>query len=305
MRHLLSLQHLSLEEIFSLFHMTRMYKRNTSKLNQQIFVANLFFEPSTRTKMSFTVAQRKLGFEVLNFTPEHSSMTKGESLYDTVKTFEALGAHMLIIRHAANHWMNDIEPYVNIPVINAGAGEVEHPTQSLLDAFTIYEAFGRLKHVNVVIAGDIKHSRVARSNIQLLSRLGANIYVSGPKALMDHTLAYPYLPIDEAVRCADSLMLLRIQHERHKQILATENYLRHYGLTKAREKMMKENAIILHPAPVNRGVEIDQNLVLCDRSKIFQQMTNGVYVRMAIMTKLLQYWGIIDENFIEKCPTSS
>src|SRR5699024_4094641 len=154
------------------------------------------------------------------------------------------GAHMLIIRHAANHWMNDIEPYVNIPVINAGAGEVEHPTHALLDAFTIYEAFGRLRHVNVVIAGGIKHSRVAPSNILPPVRLGANVSVGGSEALLDHAVAYPYLPTAEAVRCADSLMLLRTQHAPHKKILATNNYPRHFGLTKAREKMMKENAII-------------------------------------------------------------
>src|SRR5699024_7972411 len=230
------------------------------------------------------------------FSPQTSSMTKGESLYDTAKTFEAIGAHMLVIRHSSNDWMEEIQPYSHIPIINAGAGAAEHPTQSLLDAYTIYQEFGYLEDVNVVIVGDIKHSRVARSNARLLSKLGANVYFSSPVQMTDDTLGFPHITIDEAVKISDCLMLLRVQYERHEQSLSTANYLETYGLTVKREKDMQDHAIILHPAPVNRGVEIDSRLVECARSRIFKQMTNGVYIRMAIMSKLLKKWGLINEN---------
>lgn len=293
MKHLLTAKSLSKEQIFGLFEVAEQFSQKVTPIKEQLFVGNLFLESSTRTKTSFTVAAKKLGLEVLDFTSESSSMTKGESLYDTVKTFEAIGANLLIIRHFKDDWMDELAPYVNIPLINAGAGKAEHPTQSLLDVYTIYQQFQTFENITVTFAGDIKYSRVARSNIHLLQKLGANIYLSAPDELMDEGLNLPKISMDEAVELSDCLMLLRVQHERHEQLLKTTNFLEKYGLTKEREKRMKDHAIIMHPAPVNRGIEIDSDLVECDRSRIFRQMENGVYVRMAMMHELLNNWGLI------------
>lgn len=293
MRHLLTANALSQGQVYDLFSLAEQFERTVVPINKQLFVGNLFMESSTRTKTSFTIAERKLGLEPLNFTSETSSMTKGESLYDTVKTFESIGANMLVIRHKQDDWMDEIAPFTNIPIVNAGAGKAEHPTQSLLDAYTIYKQFTEFTNLNIVISGDIKYSRVAHSNIHLLQKLGANLYLSAPDELMDDALDLPRLSMDEAVERADCLMLLRVQHERHEQLLKTTNYLEKYGLTKEREEMMHDRAIIMHPAPVNRDVEIDSDLVECDRSRIFKQMENGVYIRMAIMKQLLVNWGHI------------
>ncbi len=300
MKHFISVNQLSNEEIFNTIELAEQYRHRNFKVNDQYFVANLFFEPSTRTKMSFVVAQRKLGLEVLDFHPEQSSVQKGESLYDSVKTFEAIGAQLLVIRHEEDEWFKEIIDNVNIPIINAGAGKTEHPTQCMLDLLTIYQEFGSFQGLNIAIAGDIKHSRVAHSNAEAFSKLGANVYLCSAPEYVDSTLDYPYISIDEAVKKCDVIMLLRIQHERHDQFSNHENYLEAYGLTKEREKQMLDHAIILHPAPINRGVEIDSDLVECDRSRIFKQMSNGVYMRMAIMTQLLTNWGIIHEDTIAK-----
>lgn len=301
MKHFISVQDLTKREIIELLEMARVYRNEQRPVKQQLFAANLFFEPSTRTKMSFLVAEKKLGLETLDFDQETSSMKKGESLYDTVKTFEAIGADIVIIRHEDDNWAESLVDKVNIPIINAGAGKKDHPTQSLLDADTIYQEFGRFEGLNIVIAGDIKHSRVAKSNAHMLRMLGANVFLTGAPEFMDETLDFPFISMDKAVEICDVLMLLRIQHERHEHFSpATINYHENYGLTIERERKMKKHAIILHPAPVNRGVEIDSSLVECERSRIFKQMENGVYVRMAVLTKQLSKWGIIDENFIEK-----
>lgn len=293
MRHLLATNTLKKEQIYNLFSLADSLEQSIDPIDCQLFVGNLFMEPSTRTKMSFTIAQRKLGLETLDFSAATSSMSKGETLYDTVKTFEAIGANMLVIRDSADDWMENIAPHVNLPIVNAGAGKAEHPTQSLLDAYTIYKEFKSFEGLNIVITGDIKYSRVAHSNINLLRNLGANVLLSAPDELMDHSLDLPHVSIDEAVKMADCLMLLRVQHERHAEILMTDNYLDLYGLTIDREKKMKDHAIIMHPAPVNRGVEIASELVECERSRIFQQMSYGVYIRMAIMKQLLINWELI------------
>lgn len=184
-------------------------------------------------------------------------------------------------------------------MINAGAGIEEHPTQCLLDLYTIYEEFGYFKNLNVVIAGDIKHSRVAHSNARALERLGANVYLSSAPGLEDPSLDFPYITMDEAVQVGDVVMLLRVQLERHEeQEQPINEYYENYGLTKLREQQMKETAIILHPAPINRGVEIHSDLVECGKSRIFKQMENGVYVRMAIIVKLFQKRGIINEHLV-------
>lgn len=304
MKHLISVDDLSNDEILRTFELAKKFRSNPFEINRQLFAANLFFEPSTRTKMSFIVAERKLQIETLDFHPELSSMHKGETLLDTAKTFEAIGANVLVIRHENDNWATDVTPHLSIPVINGGAGTKDHPTQSLLDAYTIYEEFGSFNNLQVVIAGDIKHSRVAHSSLELLERLGATIYVSGAKEHMDEEGRYPYVPIDEAVEIADVLMLLRIQHERHEENEdPIHNYHEYYGLTLEREALMKPHAIIMHPGPVNRNVEIASELVEANRSRIFKQMENGVYIRMAILYTLLQNWGIINEHNLKKCKT--
>ncbi|MGM8211818.1 aspartate carbamoyltransferase catalytic subunit [Virgibacillus sp. W0430] len=304
MKHFISVNDLQTTDVLDILDLAEHYRKyDHLKTQKQLFAANLFFEPSTRTKMSFIVAQRKLGIESLDFHSETSSMKKGESLYDTAKTFEAIGSDILVIRHEFDDWPEEICSSLNIPVINAGAGKKEHPTQCMLDLHTIYQEFGHFNKLNIVIAGDIKHSRVARSNAQTLRRMGANVYFCAAPTFMDKTLDFPYISMDEAVGICDVMMLLRIQHERHDQFASVENYHQAFGLTLDREKRMKKSAIILHPAPINRGVEIASELIECERSRIFQQMSNGVLIRMAIITKLLKERGLNDENFIEKRKT--
>ncbi|MFD2044031.1 aspartate carbamoyltransferase catalytic subunit [Ornithinibacillus salinisoli] len=301
MRHFISLNQLTNDEVYTCLETAEAYRNRTKRCNQNHFVANLFFEPSTRTKMSFTVAEKRLGMNVLDFQSATSSMTKGETLYDTAKTFEAIGADLLVIRHQSDDWFKELKEKITIPIINAGAGKAEHPTQCMLDLLTIYQEYGTIENLKVVIVGDIKHSRVAKSNAEALKRLGAEVFFSAAPTFKDDSLEFPYLSMDEAVEICDVLMLLRIQHERHENQTETTNYLEEYGLTKQREKRMKKESIILHPAPVNRGVEIDSGLVECKRSRIFKQMENGVYVRMAIITQLLQGWGKSNEYALEKC----
>lgn len=302
MKHLISVDDLTTDDIKEIFALADRFQQGSYKISKQIFAANLFFEPSTRTKTSFIVAQRKLNIESLDFQPELSSINKGETLLDTVKTFEAIGANIFVIRHRDDEWGKDLIPQLSVPVINGGAGKKDHPTQSLLDAYTIFQEFKQIEGLHIVIAGDIKHSRVAHSSADILKKLGAHVYVSGPNEHIDKDGTYPYISIDEAVELADALMLLRIQHERHEGENNTiVDYHEKYGLTMERERKMKQNAIIMHPGPVNRGVEIDSSLVEAERSRIFKQMSNGVFIRMAIVTKLLKNWGLINENDLKKC----
>jgi aspartate carbamoyltransferase catalytic subunit len=305
MQHFISVDQLTEDELYALFETAESYRfRQIIKPYNQLFAANLFFEPSTRTKMSFIVAEKKLGMEVLDHHNENSSTRKGESLYDTAKTYEAIGADVLVIRDASDDWIEDISDSISIPIINAGAGQKEHPTQCMLDLLTIFQEYGSFDGLKIVIAGDIKHSRVAHSNAAALNRLGAEVYLSAAPGFEDTSLDFPYISMDKAAEMADVIMLLRIQHERHGVSCSMDNYLDQYGLTIERERKMKNEAIILHPAPVNRGVEIDTDLVECERSRIFKQMNNGVYIRMAIITKLLEDRGSTNENTINQCQTA-
>ncbi|AZB42861.1 aspartate carbamoyltransferase catalytic subunit [Bacillus sp. FJAT-42376] len=292
MKHLLTMSELEIEEIFRLIcRAEKMKAGEVPLLNEKpLFAANLFFEPSTRTRFSFEVAEKKLGLHVLNFQAESSSVQKGETLYDTVRTLEAIGAHAVIIRHPEDRYFEELKDKVNIPILNAGDGCGHHPTQSLLDLMTIYEEFGTFKGLTVSIHGDIKHSRVARSNAETLSRLGAEVLFSGPDEWQDPLNPYgEYVRTDEAIRKSDVVMLLRIQHERHTgNEQKTSSYLEQFGLTPEREAAMKQGAIIMHPAPINRGVEIESSLVECSRSRIFKQMENGVYIRMAVLARALE-----------------
>ena len=260
----------------------------------EIFVSNLFFEDSTRTKISFKMAERKLGLSVIPFDTSQCSVNKGESLYDTAKTLESIGLNLLVIRHGQNQYYDELKN-IKIPIINAGDGTGNHPSQTMLDLMTIKQEFGSFKDLKIAIAGDVKHSRVANSACDILRKLGAKVYFSGPREWFDEgsLMNGTYREIDELIPEIDVLMLLRIQHERHHQKIkySPEEYLRKYGLTKEREKKMKPNAIIMHPAPVNRNVEIDSNLVECSRSRIFKQMENGVFARMAILKNTLEQKG--------------
>lgn len=289
--HLVKMSDLSVSEIYELLEQARRFEQGERWIvERDKFVANLFFENSTRTKVSFEVAEKRLGLQVINFEADQSSVQKGETLYDTVKTLESLGIHALVIRHSKDEYFEELMPKINIPILNAGDGCGHHPTQSLLDLYTINQEFGAFQGLNVVICGDVVHSRVARSNAETLTRLGANVMFSSPKEWQDIGNPYgTYVELDEAINEADVVMLLRIQHERHseKMGLTSWDYHQMYGLTVDREKQMKTGSIIMHPAPVNRNVEIADSLVECERSRIFTQMKNGVFVRMAVLKRAL------------------
>ncbi|MGL4953772.1 MAG: aspartate carbamoyltransferase catalytic subunit [Culicoidibacterales bacterium] len=252
-------------------------------------VANLFFEPSTRTQYSFESAQHQLNCKITTFNAETSSVQKGETLYDTVKTFEAIGMEALVIRHPENEYFKQLEDKINIPILNGGDGSGNHPTQCLLDLMTIQEEFGHFEGLKVAIVGDIQHSRVASSNLQAMEKLGMTTYVSGPKEWSKNLANYREL--DNIIAEVDVLMLLRIQHERHEATmqLTKDQYLQAYGLTQERMKQMKASAIVMHPAPFNRGVEIDSDLVEHRQSRIFKQMENGVHVRKAVLKRAFGY----------------
>ena len=264
------------------------------KAKSDVFVANLFFEDSTRTKVSFEVAEKKLGLHIVNFDEKKSSINKGETLLDTIKTLDAIGVDLVVVRNEKTRYYDELKGS-SIGLVNAGDGVGHHPSQALLDLMTIVQEFGDVKGLKVAIVGDIKHSRVANSNAHTLRRLGAKVFFSGPREWFDEgsLMNGTYMDLDALIPEVDVLMMLRIQHERHneKVNLKPEDYLKKYGLTKEREARMKPNAIIMHPAPINRGVEIDNDLVECERSRIFKQMKNGVFARMAILKKVLERKG--------------
>ncbi|MBM4763997.1 aspartate carbamoyltransferase catalytic subunit [Bacillus sp. B15-48] len=293
MKHLLTTTELSIVEINEILEDALKFSEGEFwQPKKQTFVANLFFEPSTRTKTSFYMAERKLGLDVIPFETSTSSVQKGETLYDTVRTLESIGLDAVVIRHQQDQYFNELVGKVNIPILNAGDGCGNHPTQSLLDLFTIKDEFGHFKGLKVAIIGDLRHSRVARSNADVLQRLGAEVVFSGPEVWIDESLLEygRYEQIDEAVETSDVVMLLRIQHERHEDggTNTINQYHQAYGLTVQREKRMKRDSIIMHPAPVNRGVEIADCLVETKRSRIFKQMQNGVFVRMAVLKRALE-----------------
>jgi aspartate carbamoyltransferase catalytic subunit len=285
MKNLFTLKDLSVLDIKEILDEALKFK-NGQKFNdlQGKKVVNLFFENSTRTHYSFIAAEQNLGMIDTNFNAASSSVKKGESLYDTVRTFEALGFEAMVIRHPQNNYFNQLDS-INVPIMNGGDGTGNHPTQSLLDLLTIYEEFGTFEGLKVTIVGDIRHSRVAHTNITVMERLGMDVYISGPEEFNDGSGTY--IEFDKAVKEMDVIMLLRVQYERHgyEIQLSKEQYLKEYGLTMDKVKKMKPNAIIMHPAPFNRKTEIDDDVVECRKSRIFKQMTNGVYVRMAVLKR--------------------
>nr|WP_042685664.1 aspartate carbamoyltransferase catalytic subunit [Caldalkalibacillus thermarum] len=295
-KHLTGIQHLDSDQLNMLLDTAERIKEceeDYAGILQGQCVANLFFEPSTRTRFSFEVAEKRLGAYVLNFQEATSSRQKGESIYDTLKTLEAIGVKAAVIRHSQNGLLDDMHPRIGLALINAGTGNEEHPTQCLLDLLTIKQEFGCFRGLKVAIVGDVHHSRVARSNYYGLTKLGAEVYFAGPPCLNQAGASWVprgcWYPFDELVEEMDVIMMLRIQHERHEQALTLSkaDYHQHYGLTEERARRMKKGAIIMHPAPVNRDVELASTLVEAPQSRIFKQMENGVYVRMAVLYHLL------------------
>ncbi|XZF77285.1 aspartate carbamoyltransferase catalytic subunit [Bacillus sp. AL-1R] len=295
MNHLLTMSDLTIEEIQDLLNEAQNFANGEkSSPKRQTFVANLFFENSTRTRFSFEVAQKKLGLDVINLAVESSSIQKGETLYDTVKTLQAIGVEAVVIRHTQDEYFQEIKD-AGMPILNAGDGCGNHPTQCLLDLLTIRQEFGSFEGLKVAIVGDLRHSRVARSNAEALTRLGAEVFFASPNEWKDDKNTYgTYKNLDELVEEVDVMMLLRVQHERHDEETnhIMENYLQKHGLTVERAKKMKSTSIIMHPAPFNRDVEIASELVECKQSRIFKQMENGVFVRMAVLKRALPtVWG--------------
>ena len=305
---LITLKDLPVEEITALLDRGNYWSQKenfrisyNTKVIDNPMVCNLFFESSTRTRFSFEVAAQKLGYHILNFDPNSSSTTKGETVYDTLRTLESMGVNCAIIRTKEENMLQEIAPKLDLAVINAGAGAHEHPTQGLLDLLTIRQHFGKITGLKVAIIGDVRYSRVANSNIVALGKYGTEVLIAGPEELLPPDGAKglgehcSLRTVDEAIQEADVVMMLRVQRERHPrkddfEWLTKEGrpqYFEKYGLTKERFHNMQDHAIIMHPAPFNRDVEIDGELVEDPRSMIFKQVQNGVAVRMAILERAL------------------
>ncbi len=294
-KHLLDIESLSAGEIVTVLDTARAFKAVGERAIKKVpalrgkTVVNLFIEPSTRTRISFELAAQRLTADIVNFSADASSFKKGETLKDTARNLEALNADFIIIRHSASGAPHFLSRVVNAHIINAGDGAHEHPTQALLDTFTIREKKGRIEGLNVTILGDILYSRVARSNIWALTKLGANVTLCGPSTLVPKTFEQMGCRVthnmEEAIEHADIINLLRIQHERQRQTMfpSIGEYTTLFGLTKARLARTKPDALIMHPGPINRGVEIDSDIADSGRSLILEQVTNGLAVRMAVL----------------------
>jgi aspartate carbamoyltransferase catalytic subunit len=294
-KHLLDIESLTAEEITTVLDTARGFKAVGERAIKKVpalrgkTVVNLFVEPSTRTRISFELAAQRLSADIVNFSADASSFKKGETLKDTARNLEALNADFIIIRHSASGAPHFLSRVVNAHVINAGDGAHEHPTQALLDAFTIREKKGKIAGLNVTILGDILYSRVARSDIWALTKLGAKVTLCGPSTLVPKNFekmgCRVTYDVDEAIRDADVINLLRIQHERQRATMfpSIGEYTQLFGLNKARFVKTKPDALIMHPGPINRGVEIDSEIADCGRSVILEQVTNGLAVRMAVL----------------------
>jgi aspartate carbamoyltransferase catalytic subunit len=294
-KHLITLEELTLAEIEQIHATAASFKQalcnNVKKIPALTgkTIVNLFLEPSTRTRMAFDMAAKRLSADVISFDAASSSTTKGETLRDTAQNIEALNADMLVIRHAASGSPLYLSNILDIPVINAGDGAHEHPTQGLLDTFTMKEHLGSLKGRKIVILGDVLFSRVARSNIHALTKMGANVTLVGPATLVPHAFTEMGVSVSHDLRSAladaEVVMLLRIQHERQtsSHFPSLGEYTSMFGLNKTRAAWLNPKAIIMHPGPINRGVEIDSEIADGERSVILEQVTNGIAVRMAAL----------------------
>ena len=297
-RHLLGIEQLSaadirliLDEAEGWLEFNRGPRRRLERM-AGLTQINAFFENSTRTLLSFEIAGKKLGAEVVNMHVAQSSVQKGESLADTAKTINAMRPDIFVMRHATDGAAADVAAVMDCPVINAGDGRGEHPSQALLDALTLRRRFGRIEGLTVAICGDILHSRVARSNMKSLTRLGASVRVVGPAALLPADLPAgitAFTDLDEGIAGADAVMMLRIQRERMEAALSDSlgDYHALYGLTRRRLDAAAPEAVVMHPGPMNRGVEIDSDIADDpERSLILQQVEAGVAVRMACIDLL-------------------
>lgn len=298
-KHLLGIRDLTASDIFSILDTAEsLYEISTREVKKVPTlrgktIVNLFFEPSTRTRSSFELAAKRLSADIVNFNREASSVIKGESLKDTVLNLEAMNPDAIILRHSAAGAPHFISTFCRSHVINAGDGAHEHPTQALLDAFTIRQEKKKFEGLKVVIAGDILHSRVARSNILCLNKLGAKVVLCGPPTLLPMEFKEFRVDIDfnldRACRDADVIMMLRIQLERQQRHFfpSLREYRNLYSLTLERYRKARRNAIIMHPGPINRGVEISAEMADSAKSVILKQVENGIAVRMAILYLLL------------------
>ncbi len=292
-QHLLDIESLSAEEILTVLDTARAFKAVGERAIKKVpalrgkTVVNLFIEPSTRTRTSFELSEQRLSADIINFTAEASSLKKGETLKDTARNLEALNVDFIVIRHSAAGAPHFLSRVLDAHVINAGDGAHEHPTQALLDAFTVRERKGRIEGLKMTILGDILYSRVARSDIWAFTKLGAQVTLCGPSTLVPHTFEQMGCrvthDVEAAIRDADIINLLRIQHERQRKTMfpGINEYTQLFGLNQARLALTKPDALIMHPGPVNRGVEIDSDIADSGRSVILEQVTNGLAVRMA------------------------
>ncbi len=294
-KHLLTIEELSPEEIILVLDTAASFKEVSTRTIKKVpalrgkTVVNLFLEPSTRTRISFELAAKRLSADVLSITAQASSITKGETLKDTARNIEAMNADFVVLRHSAAGSPKFLADRLNSSIINAGDGAHEHPTQALLDVFTIREKLGRIAGLHVLILGDILFSRVARSNIWALTKLGAHVTLCGPTTLVPPIFQRLGVKIttnlDDALKRADVVNLLRIQHERQRKSLfpSISEYALMFGLSQQRFRLTKPEVLIMHPGPINRGVEIANEVADCPQSVILEQVTNGLAVRMAVL----------------------
>jgi aspartate carbamoyltransferase catalytic subunit len=302
-KHLLGIEELTTEEICLILDTAESFREVSAREIKKVpalrgkTVVNLFYEASTRTRTSFEVAAKRLSADVLNISTSTSSVVKGETLVDTVHNLEAYQIDILVIRHACSGAPHFLAKHARASVINAGDGLHEHPTQALLDMFTIRQHKGRIEGLTVVIVGDIYHSRVARSDILALKKLGAKVILCGPPTLVPRDFAEMGVEmtydVEKAIADADVIYSLRMQFERQQAnfLPSIEEYIRLFGLTTERLKKAKPDCIVMHPGPINRGIEMTSEVADSPRSVILEQVTNGVAVRMAVMFLLARAAG--------------
>lgn len=305
---LLGLEYLSAQEIALILDTADSFKEVTTREIKKVpalrgkTVVNLFYEPSTRTRISFELAAKRLSADVINIAAETSSIKKGETLIDTGRNIEALKADIIVMRHNYSGAANMLARHLNMSVVNAGDGWHEHPTQALLDIFTLREKLGHIEGRSVTIVGDIAHSRVARSNIWGLTKLGAKVTVCAPKMLIPVGIEAMGVSvsnnIDEALKDADAVNVLRMQFERDEQSAFPRQmeYFKKFGITEERLRKAKPELIVMHPGPINRGIEMSSEVADCPQSVILDQVTNGIAVRMAALFLVSQARDIKNEN---------
>ena len=297
-KHLLGIRELDAAEITHLLDTAETFRDISQREIKKVpalrgrTVINLFFEPSTRTRTSFEIAAKRLSADAINISVSTSSVSKGETLLDTARNLEAMSPDCIVVRHSMAGAPQQLAKMGSSPIVNAGDGSHEHPTQALLDALTIRERKGNIQNLKVAIIGDVLHSRVARSNVHLLTKLGASVSVAGPGTLVPTEFAELVdqglrveKGIHDAIEGADVVMILRIQRERQDAAFfpSMREYAVHYGLQAKHLKLAAEDAIVMHPGPMNRGVEISSEIADGSRSLILDQVTNGVAVRMAVL----------------------